>query len=88
MTTPDKIKQWLMQGQEKNARWVLIVCDTLNYEDYPIYAYAPKECREKYQQYNEKDMQRVMEIYDLHQNIEEQLVRERTFDLSWVKHPI
>ena len=37
MTTQDDIRRWLAEAQRQNATHVVVVCDTFNYDYYPVY---------------------------------------------------
>jgi len=49
--------------------YMLIVCDTFSYEDYPVYTTAvPEEFWPVYDKYNGRNMQQIMECYVLDQS--------------------
>ena len=73
MTTKEDIKRWLENGKTKNATHVIVVCDTWDYEDYPIYVKKGEDVHEIYDNHNGKNMQKVMEVYNLSMDIETQL---------------
>lgn len=64
-TTPELISQWFDQGVEGGSTHMLIVCDTSNNEDRPIYVSAGENPREVFNKLNNKDGRIVHEIYDL-----------------------
>lgn len=77
--TQNDIRRWLNEAKNKNAKYLIVVCDTFDYDDYPVYCMTDDECLEKYA--NPGDMQRVMEVYDLNIDIEKQLKQSRCFNL-------
>jgi hypothetical protein len=79
MTTKEDIRGWLQSGISKGSKYMTVFCDTYDYSDYPVYFKDEKEFREKMgsEQYSMKQMQRVMEIYDLSMDIEKQLNEAR-----------
>ena len=79
-TTQDDIRRWLKEGKNKNATHVIVVCDTWDYEDYPIYVKKDENVREIYDEHNGKNMQKVMEVYNLSLDIEKQLNEGRSFN--------
>lgn len=79
MTTKDDIKRWFQQGEDEEALFMLVICDTYDHTDYPVYCFTEEDCWEKY--YNPGNMARVMEVYDLTIDIEEQLSERRCFNL-------
>jgi hypothetical protein len=76
MTTREDIRRWLLEGQAKGADYTLIVCDTFDWEDYPVHA-AATEVWDKYDEHNGKNMQRIMEVYDLNEDLSTQLFAPR-----------
>jgi len=80
-TTKEEIKQWLERGKNANATHIIIVCDTFDYEDYPVQVMPNENIQEKVNEYSNKSMQRIMEIYNLSLDIDEQLNQGRSFNL-------
>ena len=58
---------------------MLVICDTYDYDDYPVYANTAADCMIKYN--NPGQMQRVMEVYDLAADKEAQLNEARAMRL-------
>lgn len=78
-TTKEDIGTWFDEGVQQGATHMIVVCDTFDYEDYPVYVKPGEDVREKYEQYNGKNMQRVMEVYSLKKSKESQLDERRVF---------
>lgn len=72
-TTPDQIREWLEQGQDLKATHVIVVCDTFDYEDYPVYVKPGQDVRKIAAEHDGPNMQKVMEVYNLSLDIEQQL---------------
>ncbi len=72
-TTQEDIRGWINRGQEQNATHLIVVCDTFEHDDYPVFVSDKENVREVYEEYNNKNTQRVMEVYNLKQDIEKQL---------------
>jgi hypothetical protein len=79
MTTVNEIDVWFDNGIKKDAKFMLIVCDTFAYEDYPFYANTSDECMSKFN--NPGAMQRVMEVYDLSADKSDQMQESRAMRL-------
>jgi hypothetical protein len=77
--TQDDIKRWLESAKKEKAKYMIVMCDTFNWEDYPVNCKTAKECTEKYN--NPGSMQKVMEVYDLSLNLEKQINEGRSFNL-------
>jgi len=73
MTTKEEISDWFDYGLKSNKKYLLIVCDTFDYEDYPMYALSDEDCVEKYNSHDGLNMQKVMEVYDLSLDKQSQL---------------
>lgn len=84
-TTREDISGWFDRGVSEGARYMLVVCDSFHYEDYPVFAKTDDECLEAYRAPGE--MQRVMEVYDLRSDKAEQMAERRAMHLPPnVKH--
>lgn len=77
----EDIERWLEAARQENATHVIIVCDTYDWDDYPVDVYAGQDVRKIESHYNGKNMQKVMEVYSLtgKHSIEEQLNTHRAF---------
>lgn len=89
-TTKDLIAQWFTQGQARGATHLIVVCDTYEYEDYPVYVMPGENARQKANEYGRSDsrglptlennqMSKVMEVYLLSTPLEGQLNERRAF---------
>ncbi len=74
------LKRWFTEGVEKKATHMIVVCDTFDYDDYPVYVARGEDVEEKAAKYEGKNMQTVMEIYNLHSMTWEQQEIGRVFN--------
>lgn len=75
-TSALEIRSWINRGIAEKATHVLVVCDTFDWEDYPVYVMPGEDARSMAEEhgYNgDRNMQRVMEVYNLALPIEPQL---------------
>lgn len=72
-TTTREITAWFDQMKSQGATHMVIVCDTFDYEDYPVPVSTSEDVHEVVEQYTDKNMQRVMEVYDLSRDKNEQI---------------
>lgn len=79
MTTKNEIAGWFDRGIAQGATHMLIVCDTFDHDDYPVFVTSNNDCMMKYR--NPGEMQKVMEVYDLRLDKQEQLSERRCFNL-------
>lgn len=77
--TLNDIKDWLRRGVAEEATHVIIVCDTYEHENYPVYVMLGEDVFERASKYNGSNMQTVDEVYDLAMDIDEQLNEHRAF---------
>jgi hypothetical protein len=81
-TTRDDIKRWIEQGLAlEGVTHMIVVCDTFEYEDYPVYVTEDQIPQEVYEEYHAQNMQKVMEIYDLRADLEEQINAARAWSI-------
>lgn len=81
MTTKNEIYEWLKDAKKKKATHVLILCDSFDYEDYPVYVFKGQNVRDVIKEKCKADnMQRLMEVYNLSMDIEKQLKEHRSFN--------
>ena len=75
------IQSWVEEAAAEGARWLIVACDTFDHEDYPVAVNPDEDFWEKYDHYNGKNMQRIMEVYDLEMDLSEQLKEFRAMHL-------
>jgi len=80
-TTREDIREWLEEAKKKNATHLVVVCDTFDYGDYPVYVLQNQDVNKVVKGENAASMQRVMEVYNLSMDIEEQLKEHRAWNL-------
>lgn len=71
------IRGWLQEAKPEHTHMV-VVCDTFDYDDYPIFVREDEDVRAVVTEHHERNMQRVVEVYDLKKDLEEQLNAHRT----------
>jgi hypothetical protein len=72
-TSRSDIERWYKSGKSQNKKWLIVVCDTFDYEDYPVYASTDKEFWYEYDHHNGQNMQCIMESYDLTKSLDSQI---------------
>lgn len=60
-----QIGDWFDEGVKRGARYMLVVCDTFSYEDFPCYANDDAACWARHRTAMADQWQRLMEVYDL-----------------------
>ena len=59
---------------------MIVVCDTYDWDDYPVYVMPTEDAQKKYSEYNGPNMQKVMEVYNLKKDIDKQVGQHRAFE--------
>lgn len=77
--TKEDIRGWFKRGKESGATHMIVVCDTYDHEDYPVYVMQDENVREKAKQYNGQNMQSIMEVYSFKLDLEKQMAEYRAF---------
>lgn len=55
--TGKEISNWFERGITDGAAYLIVVCDTFDHDDYPVFTYGDAEVLEKYRHYDGKNMQ-------------------------------
>lgn len=74
------IESWLAAGVEKGATHMIVAVDGWDHEDYPVYVMPGENAREVADKYDGKEMQRIMEVYDLSMDHAQQLGQSRVMN--------
>ena len=56
------VERWKQTAKENGATHIISVCDTFDWDDYPVYVYANENVKEKSKEYDGKNMQKINEI--------------------------
>ena len=56
------VDRWIESAKQKKFKFILSVCDTFGYDDYPVNFKTLKDLKEGYQQYDGTNMQRINEV--------------------------
>lgn len=73
MTSKTEIGTWFDRGVADGATHMIVVCDTFDWDDYPVYVSPQQDPAKVKKQYDRVNMQKVMEVYDLAGDREAQL---------------
>lgn len=81
-TSVDEIRAWLEEGKRDGKSHVIVVCDTFDHEDYPVFVSKDQNPRIVAKEYDSKNMQKIMEVYNLSMDFDEQLNPKKRV-LNW-----
>lgn len=82
MTTKNEIRTWLEEGRSQGATHTIVVCDDYDHEDYPVHVPPGQDIQRAMDAYNGRNMQRIMEVYALHLDLEAQLAEQRAYHVE------
>lgn len=80
MTSRNTISQWFDEGVADGYDRMIVICDTYDYEDYCDFAHD-SNLNVLLWYYREQSMQKIMEVYDLKMDKEQQLNEYRAYHL-------
>lgn len=91
-TTRGQISKWFEEGKRMGATHMVVVCDTYDYSDFPIYVMPGEDARKKAFEYGDEqyglpvkvnsNMSKVVEVYSMALPIEDQLKPHRVFNFD------
>lgn len=61
----EDVERWKETAREKGATHIISVCDTFDYDDYPVYVMPNEDVNERAAKYNGANMQRINEIIEI-----------------------
>ncbi len=79
MTTQNDIREWLERGKKNNSTHLIVVVDRFDNDDYPVFVSENENVYDVESEHN-KNMQQVMEVYNISMDWEEQLNQYRSFN--------
>ncbi len=80
ITTVGTVRTWTTLAKEEGIAYLIVVRDTLSGTTYPVEVWSwEKSFYEKYDYYDGKNRQEIVEVYDLSMDLEDQLKEERAF---------
>lgn len=66
VTTVAEIKSWFDQAVAESAGYMIVVCDTFDHSDYPVFCKDDAAVLDRYAYYClDAPMQKIMEVYDV-----------------------
>lgn len=71
--TRSDLRRWFEQGLREGASHMVVVCDTFDHGDFPVYVKKGQDPHTVRDEHAKKPMQRIMEVYNLSMDMEQQL---------------
>ena len=60
--TREDVNQQIITANKKECKYIISVCDTFDYDDYPVYCKTLEDVKDKYSKYDNNNMQRINEV--------------------------
>ena len=80
-TTREEISGWFERGVAHGATHMIVVCDTFDWDDYPVFVKADEQVADRVKAFDGVNMQKIMEIYNLSMDRDDQLAQHRAYNL-------
>jgi hypothetical protein len=81
MWRPEEIVEWFSLGVMNGDTHLLLIYDTFDKTEYPIYAKGDDAAADQFRLYNGASHQQVKEVFDLRLGTDEQMLEERAWHL-------
>ena len=65
--TQQEVEKWIERGKIMKATHIISVCDTFDFDDYPVYVMPGENLESRKKQYDCVNMQRINEVIDLNE---------------------
>lgn len=81
--TRKDISEWFDAGKKSGHHYMIVVCDSYDYEDYPVYTGSGRAFWDKYDYYSSgrAKMQSIMEVYNLKVDKKKQMAKQRNMNI-------
>ena len=66
--TRAEVNSWIETAKQTNKKFIISVCDTWDYDDYPVYCVDAEEANKKIPTFNGVNMQKINEIIRINDN--------------------
>lgn len=79
--TKQDIIDWLERAKTMKATHLVVVCDSWDWENYPIYVLAGEDVNKVINDHQGKNMEHIDEVYNLSKDTDLQLAQYRSWNL-------
>lgn len=63
--TREDVDEWIKEAKDKKAKYIISVCDTFSYDDYPVFVMENEDLEEKKKEYAGVNMQKINEVIEI-----------------------
>lgn len=82
MTKTEDLSRWFDDGVRQRATHMVVVCDTFDWSDYPVYVKPGEDPQKIFNENNGPNMTKAMECYALFKPKAEQIGKRRNHDFT------
>jgi hypothetical protein len=75
----ETISGWVKRAKESDCTHLIVVCDTFDHDDYPVYVTKDEDIHERIKHFQQASMQRIMEVYNMSMDLDKQLKERRAY---------
>lgn len=75
----ENIESMFKDGVRGKYKYMIMVCDQFDYCDFPVFVHSKEKAMDKLEEFRHKSMTKIMEVYDLSQDMEKQLNMKRAW---------
>lgn len=79
-TSVATLSRWFDDGVTEGATHMVVVCDTYDWTDYPVYVTVDQDVRKVAAENSGPNMTKLMEVYNLSMSKEDQMAQFRAFN--------
>jgi len=79
-TSKQELRTWFDKGVASGYTHMIVVCDTFDHMDFPVYVLPSEDVKSVERAYAGQAMARIMEVYNLSMDREQQLAEVRAFN--------
>lgn len=73
--TKEDVENWVKEAKEKGCKYIISVCDTFSYDDYPVYIHSEEDLETAKIKYSQ-NMQRINEIIFIHLEKKPEIIKD------------
>lgn len=66
--TREDVDRWIAAAKEKGAKHIISVCDTWDYDDYPVYVMPEDDLEKMKKKYDGVNMQKINEVITINED--------------------
>ena len=63
--TRQDVDCWIESAKKNGSKYIISVCDTFDWDDYPVYCKDETNLKERYPEFNGVNMQKINEIIQI-----------------------